>query len=271
MNRGIVLKSLRETVALSAVCGVAFTGLLGVLARLFPMFYEEGAGTWFRMRFVKVIVSALLGTEITDQLEPGTLMAFALVHPLALTLLLVHVITYVTRVPAGEIDRGTADLLLSLPVVRWKLYASETAAWLLSGAGVIVVGLLGFSVSIRYAPAEFQPPAGPLAVVGVNLLTLYASVGGVTWLCSALSDRRGRAVGVAFSLVFSSFLINFIAQIWPPAQQLTSLSVLTYYRPMAILAGGAWPIGDLLVLLGVGVGCWLAGLVVFSRRDICTV
>jgi ABC-type transport system involved in multi-copper enzyme maturation permease subunit len=271
MNAGIVRKSFRETIALSIVCGAAFTGVLSLLARLFPMFYEEGAGVWFRMKFVKVIVSALLGAEISDQLGPDTLMAFAWVHPLALTLLLVHVITFVTRMPAGEIDRGTADLLLGLPVARWRLYLSESVAWLASGAAVIAFGLLGFSVSIRFAPPEFQPSAARLGIIVVNLLTLYASVGGVTWLCSSLSDRRGRAVAVAFALVFSSFLINFIAQIWEPAKRLTALSVLTYYRPMAILAGDGWPVGDLIVLAAVGGGCWLAGMVVFTRRDVCTV
>lgn len=271
MNAGLMRKSLRETAALTAICGLALMGLEAALAWLFPVFWEEGAGQWFRMKFVRVFLNALLGTQADGTLGPTTIMAFAWVHPLVLVLLAAHLITFATRVPAGEIDRGTIDLLLSLPVSRTRVYVSEAAVWLGSGVLVICLALAGFSLSVRGAPVEFRPPPARLAVIAVNLFSLYAAVGGVTWLCSAMSDRRGRAVAVAFGVVFSSFLINFIAQLWPPAERMTFLSVLTYYRPMNILGTTGWPVRDLVVLFAVAAGCWAAGLVVFRKRDICTV
>ena len=90
-------------------------------------------------------------------------------------------------------------------------------------------------------------------------------------MVSSLSNRRGRAFGVVFAIVLVSFLVNFLAQLWEPARSLAFLSVLNYYRPLLILRDTSWPLTDMLVLVAVGGVLWLAGMLIFARRDICTV
>ena len=97
------------------------------------------------------------------------------------------------------------------------------------------------------------------------------AVGAVALLVSTMSDRRGRAMAVVFGLVLASFLLNFLAQFWPSAEGLAPLSVLNYYRPAQILANGNVPMHDMLMLLGIAVVAWVAGLEIFARRSICTV
>ena len=46
---------------------------------------------------------------------------------------------------------------------------------------------------------------------------------------------------------------------------------MNYYKPLLVLRDAAWPVRDMLVLAMMGVAAWLAGGVLFSRRDICTV
>ena len=103
-----------------------------------------------------------------------------------------------------------------------------------------------------------------------NLLCLYLSVGAATWLCSSLSDRRGRAIGAVFALLLASFLLNYVAGFWKPAQRIEFLSILHYYRPLMILRDGLWPARDLTVLLIVALVLWLVGGLVLSRRDLAT-
>ncbi len=90
-------------------------------------------------------------------------------------------------------------------------------------------------------------------------------------MVSSLSNRRGRAFSVVFALVLVSFLVNFLAQLWEPAKSLAFLSVLDYYQPLLILRSSSWPVANMLTLLTVGVLFWLAGMLIFARRDICTV
>ena len=107
----------------------------------------------------------------------------------------------------------------------------------------------------------------------MNLYCLYAAVGGLALLISALSDRRGRAVATVFGILLGSFLLNFLAQFWEPAETLALLSFLHYYKPLPMVqAGGSGlPLGDMAVLMGFGVVAWVAGGIWFARRDICTV
>jgi hypothetical protein len=52
--------------------------------------------------------------------------------------------------------------------------------------------------------------------VMTNLMAVYFAVGAFSFLVSALSDRRNRAIGVIFAVLLFSFLINFVAQFWDP-------------------------------------------------------
>jgi hypothetical protein len=46
------------------------------------------------------------------------------------------------------------------------------------------------------------------------------------------------------------------------------LSLLEYYRPLPIVLRGEFPRGDALVLAGVALATWAAGLWRFARRDV---
>ena len=72
-------------------------------------------------------------------------------------------------------------------------------------------------------------------------------------------------------LILVLFLLNYLAQFWQPLEKFVILSPLHYHRPVNVLASGAWPWRDLAVLAGAGGALWLAGGVIFARRDLCTV
>ena len=78
-------------------------------------------------------------------------------------------------------------------------------------------------------------------------------------------------MAIVFGIVLGSFLLNFVAQFWTPAQQIAFLSVMEYYQPAQILQSGDFPAGDVTVLLLVGGTTWLLAGEVLARRSICTV
>ena len=161
-------------------------------------------------------------------------------------------------------------MLLGLPVSRRTIYVCESVVWLVAGALILSCGLVGHRFSLAIT-AGASPPLGPTLLVIVNFFCMYIAVGGITYLVSALSDRRGRAIATVCGIVLTSFLLNFLAQFWEPAQNVLFLSVLNYYSPAEILQSGSLPIGDLAVLLGIGIATWVAAGEVIARRSICTV
>ncbi len=270
MNRGLLIKTVRETlwVTLAFALGVGvFEGLILVF---FQMFFEESAGQLLNLPFVQRMIQSLLGVGFEGPLDAQTAISFAWVHPMVLVLTWALAITLATRCPAGEIDAGTVDVLLGLPVSRWQIHTTVTTAVLVSGAIAVLTALLGSWIGGRFVGADYRIPARALLPLAANLYCLYVAVAAAATLVSAVSNHRVRAVGAAFALVVASFMLNVFAQFWPPLAPAARLSVLTYYRPFYIIRDG-WAWVDMGVLVAVATVLWISAGVAFHRRDICTV
>jgi ABC-2 type transport system permease protein len=246
-------------------------GVAAALAYVLPKYSVQMSEEWLKMEWVRNIMKAMLGADITSRLGISMFHGMAWVHPVVLALTWAHALVSCTRVPAGEIDRGTADVLLGLPVSRRDVFLSESLVWLACGAALLAAALAGNQLGGLALPPEQRPEFSRLRLVLLNLFCLYIAVGGLAWLISSLSNRRGRAMTTAFLILLALFLLNYLAQFWRPLEKFVFLSPLHYHRPVEVLAGGAWPWRDMLVLSTAGGVLWLAAGVIFSRRDLCTV
>jgi ABC-2 type transport system permease protein len=271
MNRGLIIRAIREIWPVSLLLALVLMGVEALLAFVLPKFGAQFAQEWLQLDFARGIMQAMLGAEIAGRIGPQMFQAMAWVHPVVLALVWAHALLVCTRVPAGEVDRGTADVLLGLPVSRWEIFFSETAVWLLSGAVVLAIALFGNFLGSLSLPEAQRPQMLRLLIVISNLYCLYVAVGGLSWVMSATSDRRGKAMTAGFLILLVLFLLNYLAQFWSPLEHLVFLSPLHYHRPVAVLGSGAWPWKDLAVLLSAGVILWFAGGLIFSKRDLCTV
>lgn len=262
-------KSLRETWVLTLLCAAALGVFEHAFAGMMPMFEEQLVEMWMQLPFIRTVISAILGTDVGETLAPNLLSSMGWMHPIALVIVWMHAILYGTRIPAGEIDRGTVDTLMSLPVSRARIYVCDSLVGLACGVFVLAGGWIG-----HVSGAEPRGPVGSsraIMVVLVNLICLYASVAGAAYLCSAMSRRRGRAIGMVVGFVLASFFVHSLAAFNETARAFASLSIVHHYQPFVILRDGEWPWGDLAALGGFAAACWTLGAVVFARRDIRTV
>lgn len=271
MILGLVNKTIREVWLTTLVFGCALLVIMALLTHVIPQFQEGMHELFDQIPFVKTLLAGLLGTDLGDQINARTMQVLLWVHPTVLALVWAHAIVLCTRVPAGEIDRGTVDFLLGLPASRRAVFYCEAAVWLLAGAVVLLMGFLGHRLASPAIPAEMQPTPGQVTAVMVNLFCVYLAVGGVATLVSALSNHRGRAMGVAFAIVMASFLVTFVSQFWEPAQAISWVSVMEYYRPAEILLSGSFPTRDVVTLLSVGGAAIIVGGEIVARRSLCTV
>ena len=133
MNRGLLLKSLHEVWVISGLFAVALMIVEALLGYVLPTFAEQFSTIWLDLPFVKNMLRALLGVDVGDQIGPEVFASIAWVHPVVLTIIAAHATIFATRLPVGEIDRATIDVLLGLPVSRWGLYRTELVMFLASG------------------------------------------------------------------------------------------------------------------------------------------
>lgn len=271
MTRGLLVRTLRETWPSALVFAVALAVVERLLMFILPQLQQTIGGVLTTLPIVRPVLSALLGTPVGDGMSALLLQSLLWVHPVVLALVWGFAIVLSTRFPAAEVDRGTIDVLLGLPVSRRAIYVAETAVCLLLGAAVIAIGSLGYFAGASALPPASRPTGVGVLLVLVNLLGVFASVAGVGFLISAVSDRRGRAMAILFGLLLASFLLNVLGEFWPPAQRAAFLSVLHYYQPARVMTSAALNAWDLAALIGTGAAAWIAGLEITARRSIRTV
>jgi ABC-2 type transport system permease protein len=269
MNRGLLLRAFRESWVTTLGFGLA---LLGVEAALTFVLTKFGAQISREMLdFERRIMQAMLGAEVSGQLGPQMLQSIVWVHPVVFALLLAHAIMSCTRVPVGEVDRGTVDVLFSLPVSRWQIFLSESFIWVVSGATVLAAAFAGNALGGLAFPPEQRAEVWKMLLAVLNLFCLYFAVSGFTWLLSSLSNRRGRAMTTVFIVFLGFFLLGYLAQFWQPLERFVFLSPLQYHRPYLVFLSGIGPWKDMAILIGIGGTLWVAAGFTFSRRDLCTV
>lgn len=268
MSWGLLRKSAREIWPATVLFGAALFLVEALLAFVIPRIQGQFSSQLFQLKLVQTILRGMLGTEILPGAGAQTFLTLCWVHPVVLGFAWAHAIVTSTRLPAGEVDRGTIDVLLALPVARFELLVAETVTWLGSTTCVIALGICGNLLGALTAPPGERISPGALVQIGVNLGLVNCAVGSLGFLLSAAYCRRGRALTTVFIVVLASFLLNYLAQFWSPARAIVWLSVLDDYRPLVILQDGVWPWRHLGILAAVSAFCWGAAAFVLERRDL---
>lgn len=270
MSRAVFAKTARDSWLLGLGALVAIFALEAAIARMLVT-AASTLDRWqpvLELPLVRNFVHLIMGADLLGDLSPTAMATFGMAHPLLWVLAWALLIAAGTGVLAGEVDRGTADILLALPISRAGIYLSTSAVMLLLTLLVSAAPLVGLFAFNRVFPLDAPVDFARLAPVSVNFLALNLAVAGLTLGVSSASSRRGKAVAVVLAILLVSDLINLMVQFWDAARPLRFLGFLHYYRPLPIVRSGRLPPADLATLCTLAVVTWLIGLWYFRRRDI---
>ena len=197
--------------------------------------------------------------------SPRGVIAFGYLHPFFLALYSAWTIRVTSGALAGEIGRGTMDLLAARPVPRFALVL---AAWVVMAGGLIVLGVAawaGSAVGLSLRSLDVTP-FEILALPAMAWL-LFTCWGGIALVVGATRREAGPVIAWVSGLVATSFVLDFLARLWTPLQGLRPLSLFAYYRPADIVQAGV-TLSDPAVLGGVAIIGIAAAVLVFGRRDL---
>ena len=211
-------------------------------------------------------VRVFLGEELVANLSARGFLGFGWVHPFPLLLLAVWAVRVAAGALAGEVGRGTIDLVAARPVSRGA-QVSAAAVALLGGLVVIAAaGWAGTAAGLALRPLEGVAAPAFLPVAGM-LLLLFAGAGGVALFISATRREGGAAVSWCAGLLAASYVLDYLARVWTPIAFLRPLSLFRYYDPQRILRDGV-AAGDAAVLAVTGAGGLILAYAVWARRDL---
>ncbi len=250
------------------------------------------------------VIQTLIGGETIQLDNAMDMLSIGYVHPLMQTVFCIWAVGRAAGAVAGEIDRGTMELLLAQPLARYRLILAHLCVdlltipalclclWAGNWLGYWLVGPIHVEVpEFKDLPIKLPPPnesrlhTDPMAFgpALVAVAALIFAVSGLTMWLSARGRFRWRVLGVAVFLFLVQFLVNLIGQMWPEAfGWARPLTVFYYYQPQQIVLGQGWTIdlrvwngGQPLVavpgaavLFGVGIVGYALALRTFTRRDV---
>lgn len=209
---------------------------------------------------------ALLNQNLLASVSARGIVGIGYAHPFALLMMGAWAVRVPSAALAGEIGRGTMDLVASRPVTRASQVAAALAA-LAGGLAVLVAAAwLGTLAGLALRPVAGVRALDYLPVAGA-LWLLFACFGAMGILASALAREAGTAIAWMSGILAGSYVLDYAARVWPRIAALRPLSLFRYYEPQRVVGAGLAPL-DAGVLAGVGAAALLAAFVVFARRDL---
>lgn len=209
-------------------------------------------------------ILAMIGGEIAISSARG-IIAFGYIHPFFLATMAAWILRITAGAVAGEIGRGTMDLLASRPVSRADVVLS---AWALTIAGILLLATSAWTgTAVGLQVRTLDVTARELAVVPAMGALMFAAWASIGLLISAAQRDAGPVIAWTGGLIVVSFVVVFISQIWAPAETIRPLSLFTYFQPQEIVVKGV-AAKDIVVLAVVTVAGLAAAIGVFQRRDL---
>jgi ABC-2 type transport system permease protein len=265
MLRNVFLKSLRDLRRGFVWWSAGLAGMTAMMVAVYPSVRDNAALNKLVQDYPDALKGFFgFGGELDYTSAAGYLgmELFSLVVPL---LLLIAAIAAGSGAIAGEEDRQTLDLLLSLPVSRTRLVLEKLGALVAEVVGLGFVLWLGLWIGALAVGMEIS--AAKLAAATVDAVALAVAFGAVALLAGCVTGRRGLAIGIAAAAAVAAYLVNSLAPLVDVLDAVKQLSPFYHYATQSPLRLGLDPI-HVLVLLAIAAMAAAVSVVAFRRRDL---
>ncbi len=169
---------------------------------------------------------------------------------------------------AGEVSRGSMDMLASSPVGRARVAIQKLAGYLVALALALGIATVGMIVAFA-AFAELPGDKVDATAIVSHSSWLYVTAlfpGAVAFALAPMLGRGG-ALGAGAIVLFGSFVVNGFAtsvSVFETIQPLSYFGLTADHRPIA----GRSDLPAVGVVAGVAAALLAAGVLAFARRDV---
>ena len=209
---------------------------------------------------------ALLNPDLVASVSAQGIIGVGYTHPFALLMMAVVAVRVPSAALAGEMGRGTMDLIAARPLPRAAQVAAALVAVLAGLAILALAAWIGTFVGLAGRPVEGVSALRYLPVAAAMWL-IFACWGSVAVAVSALCRESGQAIAWTSGLMAGSYVLDYAARVWPAIASLRPLSLFRYYEPQQVLRAGLAG-SDLLVFAAVAAASLLVAFVAFAFRDL---
>ena len=171
-----------------------------------------------------------------------------------------------SRTLRGEEDRGSLDVLLSVPRSRARVAIEKVAAlWVALVLIGLITGVMAYLGGVAFK-GEFGLTGGLL--FGLDLTLICMVFGGLALLISQFTHERGPAAGATGGLLVVFIVLDMVHRVIPNTDWVSQLSPIYYYNlSKPLIPGYGASVEGMLVLFGLSVVLTGAAVWLFVTRD----
>jgi ABC-2 type transport system permease protein len=212
-------------------------------------------------------LKTFIGGEAVQYGNIAGLIAIGYQEPFVLLLYMLFAVGVPTALLAGEVQRGTMELILSRRTTKTQIYICAGLITVVGMYALVFVMFLGTVVSTNLYEFDQQVPLYRFFKLAINGGILASAVGGIALLAAACF-RRGMAVSLTVAYLVVNYFIMIITKWWPRMKWLDPVTIFNYVDGAKVFSEPGWPVGDMCVLIMLLVISTILGGIVWWRRDL---
>jgi ABC-2 type transport system permease protein len=212
-------------------------------------------------------IKTALGGEALKVGNVSGLISIGYNHPLVLTLYMLFAVGVPTGLLAGEVQKGTMELILSRQVTKTQVYICSGLITITGMFALVIVMFGGTVFAINVYEFSQEVPLYSFFKAAINGGILASAVGGIALLAAACFQRN-TAVWLTVAYLVANYFVSIIAEWWPRMKWLKPTTIFYYVDGEKIFTEAGWPLGDMGVLVLILVISTLLGGFIWSRRDL---
>lgn len=245
---------------------LAGIGLLWMYIALFPSIQKQSASFNELMKNYPEALMKAFGLESLNFASVENYLAmeqFSIIWPIMVIFL---VVSLAGGAIAGEIEKGTAEIMLSKPVSRLKIFFGKYLAGIFTIAIFIVCSIFAVMPlaelhNIDYIFKNYVTLAIVSFLFGLAIFSL-------AMLFSAIFSEKSKVYMTAGGILILMYVLNIIASLKDNLKNLKYLSFFHYYDPDQALIKNIINNTGVLVFVIVIVVCTVLAVVWFKKRDV---
>ena len=180
------------------------------------------------------------------------LIAIGYKHPFVMFLFMLFAVGVPTGLLAGEVQKGTMELILSRPVTKTQVYVCAGILTLAGMFALVLVMFLGTVAAVNIFTFKDQVPLDIFFRIAINGGLLASTFGAFALLCAATFARLYAAVGVAVAFLMANYFVAVVSNWWPRMAFLKRATL--FYLVDSSHPWEGWPLRNMAILRGDSAG-----------------
>ncbi len=222
------------------------------------------------LQYLDILPSFIKAAYGGEMLQIGNISGFIAIgyqDPFVLLLYMLYAVGVPTALLAGEVQRGTMELILSRQVTKTHVYICAGIITVIGMYALVLVMFSGTVVATNLYDFDQTVPLYAFFKIAIVGGLLASAVGSIALLAAACF-RRNTAVWLTVAYLVVNYFVSIIAEWWPRMKWLQPTTIFYYEPGPEIFNESVWPASDMYVLIAILVVSTVAGGVIWQRRDL---